>query len=248
AKESADYQARILEDAVDRHNQAAKDHNQRLIDEDKKRNREYEDLLKARADMEIRWLRKVTEAAQEEADKRLAIAKAEHAAKVQLIEGADGGQLLNKAKAAIDPRAVAQQVGRQRGEQAAAEFTKQNVGGVDAADANAVRRFNAQRNQARAQAEQAGFRDVASGRAGGHEVLGAQNALLQASAQQAQAAGLVSSEMVAALREAANSDMQKTMELQRQATEIQQIRQAIVVSGSNTRDSRASAIRKGFRG
>ena len=54
--------------------------------------------------------------------------------------------------------------------------------------------------------------------------------------------------MVAALREAANSDMQKTMELQRQATEIQQIRQAIVVSGSNTRDSRASAIRKGFRG
>jgi hypothetical protein len=227
----------------------------KAIDEERKRQqdaadaalKEAESLAQQRLDIKIKFIELERQAEEDAAQKRLDILKAERDARVKLIEQADGGKLLQNAKQAIDPRDVARQVGAQRAAAAREKFTRDNAGGLDLSDANAVRQFNAQRNQAAAAAGRQGFRDVATGRASEQEIGQAQTSLIQASAQQAVAAGQLGASTAQALIQAANNQQQLAQQQAQQQAQIDAVRQALGVVNSSVQNTRSRAQSGGLR-
>jgi len=250
AIEAQQYQDQIVEDAIDRHNEqvmreneaSARAHQQQLEDWRKLQSERMRIFLDAEARM--------TAEAKKQADERLAVLRAEHEARVKMIqdaEGIGGQKLLDQARQAIDPRAVRQQIAQQRGQQAAEQFTRERAGDLDASDAAAVRRFRAQREVARQQAERAAAQQFNRGQVNPEEIGRAQTALIQSAAQQAVASGNLSEAMGRALMEAANNQQAMTERLNRQEQQIQQVTRALQGVGQSNASARQRAISGGFR-
>jgi hypothetical protein len=126
--------------------------------------------------------------------------------------------------AGLDPRKVAQQVGKQREKAAFDQFGREhNREYLDAkndGDTGAMRRLERQQKEAAAKARQQGFRDVKRGNASGDEMIQAQTGLANEVIGNAEATGKVNKAQADALREAANTMSQQQQQLNRLEQDI----------------------------
>lgn len=155
--------------------------------------------------------------------------------------GETGGGAIDKIRAGISRKDVANQVGQTRADAAESEFRASGEGkrreealiarGVDRNQAE--RQVMAQQRALRQRAFSQGFADTMRGR-NGDEAVNAQNQLIQATAQQAAASGELAPVVAQGLVKAAQQAIQATQEAQQAKAMAEQVIAALNANGQRT--------------
>lgn len=165
-------------------------------------------------------------------------AKAELVALIEKTQGADGKNVVDAARGQLTPEQVRAQLVKQAQQQARANLLPT---GDD------PRTFEAQRRAAAKQAGVQAFRDFNTGKTSQADIAGAQNALLQQQASQANSRGQLDTNLVQAMNQALQNQQQLTAQQETQAQQVKQLTAAFAQVGGSARNLNA-ASRRGLLG
>lgn len=137
-------------------------------------------------------------------------------------KGLGGGNAVDELRVGLDPRAVREQLVKRAQEEAAQR--SQSMGGSQ--------------SDQRAASRQAGiqaFRQFNAGQTSQADIVSAQNALIQAAGQQAQAKGELDKSTLDAIIKTTNNQQELAATQQAQAQQLQQVQQALQAIGTTAR-------------
>lgn len=250
-KQESDQRAKSDQEYLDRYDRSVQESNEKIlaeyrqqardeIAERKAREREVDQFIQREMQKILDEERKKFEAMQQAARDRLELLKQERQARIDFIQNAandDGTNMIDATRQQIDPRAVREQLAKQAEAQARANWVSP--------DDNAAK-AGARRDAAGRAARMQAFRDFNAGKTSQADIAGAQNALIQNAAQQAQGRGQVDQQTVDALTQTLQNQQQMIQTQQQQQQLLQRLNAALSQVGGAARQTNAQARRNLF--
>lgn len=196
---------------------------------------------------------------QERLDKATAEANAAADRLLKAIEqakGVNGKPLIDEARANITPEATRAQLVKQSQEEARQKYISENRDKVDlegraSGNTDAERKANQRKAdyeiaQAQRKAGSQAFREFNTGKTSQADVTGAQNALIQASAEQANARGTLDNNLLQAITTATQNQQQQAANTETLAQQMRQVQAALAQVNGSTRNLNAASRRAGL--
>ncbi len=228
-REQEEAAKRAAEEAAKAAEQLSKDR-QKAAEEAAKAEQDYQQKVQAAVDAANKARQDEFQSMLDALEKK----KQELVSLIQQAQGPDGKNMIDATRQQIDPRAVREQLARQAEAEARANWVSP--------DDNAAK-AGARRDAAGRAARMQAFRDFNAGKTSQSDIAGAQNALIQNAAQQAQGRGQVDQQTVDALTQTLQNQQQMIQTQQQQQQMLARLNAALSQVGGAARQTNAQARR-----